>query len=48
MMEKLDPAELEVKLLYEFKDKTLLNEALCHSSFYGTTNNTVLLGRKRL
>lgn len=47
-MEKIDPAELEVKLLYEFKDKTLLDEALCHSSFVNEQINSDLVDNERL
>ncbi len=46
-MEKIDIHELEAKLLYEFKDKSLLNEALCHSSFVNEQINSSLVDNER-
>jgi len=47
-MEPENLFELEQKLLYEFKDKDLLIEALSHSSFVNEQSETDLRDNERL
>ncbi len=47
-MEKRDLSELEAKLLYVFKDRTLFEEALCHRSFVNEQKNSSLVDNECL